>query len=136
MALGGFASVPTGGLEVALFFKENQCGTGTPWAREAPHRLFQRVLPLLTRMSLPLTVRMVLRDQSAPARLQQDTYLGYAPLVDADGLHQQILLFRDDVASHTPTLSQQPPPRVHTGRGASRDNPVTQDLVTGFTSLQ
>lgn len=97
-ALGGFASVPTGGLEVALFFNESQCGTGIAWAREAPHRLFQRVLPLLAEASLPLTVRMVLRDQSAPARLLGDSHLGYAPLAGADGLHQNVLLFRGDTA--------------------------------------
>jgi hypothetical protein len=93
-ALGGFASVPTGGLEVALFFNESHCGTGTPWALEAPHRLSQRVLPLLGQTALPMTVRMVLRDQSAPARLQQDSYLGYAPLADAENCQQQFLLFR------------------------------------------
>lgn len=94
-ALSGFASVPTGGMEVALFFNEGQCGTGRPWAMEAPHRLSRRVLPLLVQTSLPLTVWMVLRDRSAPARLQQDSYLGYAPLVDAESLNQQILLFCD-----------------------------------------
>jgi hypothetical protein len=93
-ALSGFASVPTGGLEVTLFFNESQCGTGIPWALEAPHRLSRRVLPLLLQTSLPLTVRMVLREQSAPAHLQQDTYLGYAPLMDAENLYQQFLLFR------------------------------------------
>ncbi len=93
-ALGGFASVPTGGLEVALFFNENQCGTGTPWAMEAPHRLSQRVLPLLAQTALPLTVRMVLRDQSGPACLQKDSYLGYAPLMEAGNHPRQILLFR------------------------------------------
>ncbi|WP_239470611.1 type VI secretion system baseplate subunit TssG [Archangium violaceum] len=92
-ALGGFASVPTGGLEVVLFFNESQCGMGIPWAIEAPRRLTQGVLPLLVQTSLPLTVQMALRDQSAPARLQQDSYLGYAPLVDAENRPQQFILF-------------------------------------------
>jgi hypothetical protein len=92
-ALSGFASVPTGGLEVVLFFNERQCGTGVPWAMEGPHRLSRLVLPLFQQTSLPLTVRMVLRDQSAPARLQQDSHLGYAPLVGG-AAPQQMLLWR------------------------------------------
>lgn len=102
-ALSGFASVPTGGLEVTLFFNESQCGTGIPWALEAPHRLSQRVLPRLAQASLPLTVRMVLREQSAPARLHQDTYLGYAPLMDAENLHQQQFLLFHGKTSHAST---------------------------------
>lgn len=103
-ALGGFASVPTGGLEVALFFNENQCGTGIPWALEAPHRLSQRVLPLLVQTSLPLTVRMVLRDPSAPAHLQKDSYLGYAPLADAESLRQQFLLFHGKTSQSSASI--------------------------------
>lgn len=114
-ALSGFASVPTVGLEVVLFFDSSQCGTGTPWALEAPHRLSQRVLPLLVQTSLPLTVRMVLRDQSAPAQLQRDSYLGYAPLVDAENLPRQFLLFRGKTS--------------HQERGGLTCDGVTTNLV-------
>lgn len=99
-ALSGFASIPTGGLDVTLFFNESHCGTGTPWATEAPHRLSRRVLPLLSQTALPLTVQMVLREPSAPARLTQDSYLGYVPLMDAGNQYQQFLLFRGDTAHH------------------------------------
>lgn len=104
-ALGRFAPVPTGGLEVALFFNQSQCGTGAPWVLEAPRRLSQRVLPVLAQALLPLSVWMVLRDQSAPARLQQDSYLGYSPLVDAAGPHQWILLLRQNSARPDASLS-------------------------------
>ncbi|NMO18640.1 hypothetical protein HPC49_12450 [Pyxidicoccus fallax] len=102
-ALGGFASVLTGGLEVTLFFDEGQCGTGISWATAAPQRLSHRVLPLLVHAAVPLTVCMVLRDPCAPARLQRDSYLGYAPLMGAGNPHQAFILFRDKPSHQTPS---------------------------------
>ena len=102
-ALSGFATVPTGGLEVALFFNESECGTGTPWAVEAPHRLSRRLLPQLAQVPLLLTIRMVLRDRGAPARLQRDSYLGYAPLEDTGNTHHQQLLFQGTTSSPEPS---------------------------------
>lgn len=93
-AMGGFASVPTGGLEVAIFFNQRHCDRGIPWTTEAPHRLSHRVLPLLGHDSVPLTVWMVQRDLNGPARLQKDSPLGYAPLVVVADGPQQFLLFR------------------------------------------
>jgi len=106
-ALGGFASVPTGGLEVSLFLNESRCAKGAPWMTEASHRLSQQVLPLLGKLALPLTVWLVLRDQSGPARLQQDSYLSYAPLVSAEEPHQHILLFRGEATHSAANATQQ-----------------------------
>jgi hypothetical protein len=98
-ALRGFASITTGGLDVTLFFNDIHCGTGTPWATEAPHRVSRRVLPLLSQTALPLTVQMVLRDSSAPARLQQDSFLGYAPLMDARDSQQHFVIWKSSQRS-------------------------------------
>jgi hypothetical protein len=103
-AMGGYASVPTRGLEVAIFFNERHCDRGILWAIEAPHRLSQRVFPLLVQDPVPLTVWMVLRDPNGPARLQQDSHLGYTPLVDVENRPQQFLLFRGK-PSHRGQLS-------------------------------
>ncbi|MCP3064794.1 type VI secretion system baseplate subunit TssG [Myxococcus sp. K38C18041901] len=93
-AMGGFASVPTGGVEITLVFDDCHCGTGIPWALEAPRRLSQGVLPLLARTSAPLGVWMVLREPPGPARLQQDSYLGHTPLMEVEPSLARHLLFR------------------------------------------
>ncbi|KFE63034.1 hypothetical protein [Hyalangium minutum] len=113
-ALGGFASVPTGGMEVTVFFNESHCGIGTPWAMEAPLRLSHRLLPVFSQSSAPLTAWMVLRDPSGPARLQPDNYLGYVPLAGTENLHQRLLLFRGNLAHPTPDTSSGQIPSVST----------------------
>jgi len=98
-SMGGFAQVPTGGLEVSIFCDEPWSGTGRAWAHEAPERLNTHILPLLDDTPLLLTVILVLRDHHNRIRidnqgtLEDDSYLGYDPL--KQGLHdsQRIILF-------------------------------------------
>jgi hypothetical protein len=97
-AVGGFATVPTGGVEVRLHLDEATSGTGTPWAVEARRRLTTRILPSLTDTPLALAVILALRDQSSHARLHDASYLGYDPLVGGPEHTQQVLLFSGDTA--------------------------------------
>jgi hypothetical protein len=92
-AVGGFATVPMNGVEVRLFLNSAVTGTGEPWAREARRRLNTRILPYLHEASLPLTVILGLRDQSSHARLHDESYLGYDPIVGGPEHLQEVILF-------------------------------------------
>jgi hypothetical protein len=109
-AMGGFALVPTGGVEVSLFCEESWDGRGTPWAEEAPRRLERRLLPRLTDTSLLLTVVLILRDQNDHARVQDDSYLSYAPIIGGPESPQRIVLFSGDTARHAPDPHRPPAP--------------------------
>lgn len=116
-SMGGFAYVPTGALEVAIHSNEPWCGTGTPWAVEAPRRLHTRVLPLLSEHSLLLTVLLVLRDHESHARIEKDSYLAYDPLVFGEDDSQHTVLFTGDTARYTSAGPEEPGPEVRsTGR--------------------
>ncbi|RKH40465.1 hypothetical protein [Corallococcus sicarius] len=97
-AVGGFATVPTGGVEVRLFLNEPFSGAGIPWAVEARRRLNARIFPSLAETPLALAVILALRDQSSHARLQDGSHLGYEPLVGGPEQTQEVLLFSGDTA--------------------------------------
>ncbi|MBU8899463.1 hypothetical protein DRW03_28750 [Corallococcus sp. H22C18031201] len=97
-AVGGFATVPTGGVEVRIHLDESTSGTGIPWAVEARRRLTTRIFPSLAETPLALKIIMALRDQSSHARLHAASYLGYDPLVGGPEHTQEVLLFSGDTA--------------------------------------
>ena len=98
-AMGGFASIPTGGMEVKLYCDGPIAGNGVAWAVEARRRFETKLLPLLSESVFMLTVFLVLRDQEGALRLERDSYLGYEPLQDASSYTQQVLLFSGDTSS-------------------------------------
>jgi hypothetical protein len=97
-AMGGFASIPTGGMEVRLFADEPICSSGVPWAIEAQRRLESQLLPLLSETVLMLTVILVLRDQEGFLRIERQSHLGYDPLHGAPVQTRQVLLFSGDTS--------------------------------------
>ena len=96
-AVGGWAAVPVGGLEVRLFADESICPTGQPWAAEAQRRFDQHLRPLLAETQLTLSLLLVLRDQSAFARTVPQSHLGFEPLHGAEDATQQLVLFSGTV---------------------------------------
>ncbi|MCP3101828.1 hypothetical protein LZ198_23405 [Myxococcus sp. K15C18031901] len=98
-AMGGFATVPTGGMEAWLYIDESFSGTGTPWAIEARRRLRSRVLPHLTDTPVFLTVMLVLRDQHGHARIEDSSHLGYEPIIGGpEDVARQVVLFSGDTS--------------------------------------
>jgi len=97
-SMGGFASIPSGALEVRICCNESISTSGVPWAQEAPRRLSADVLPLLREAVLMLTVVLVLRDQEGFLRIERDSHLGYDPLQGATFQEQQVLLFSGDTS--------------------------------------
>lgn len=110
-SMGGFAYVPTGAIEVRIHCNEPWTGTGTPWAKEAPRRLYERLLPFLSEQSLSLTVLLLLRDHESFARVEDDSFLGYDPLVFGEDDAQRIVLFSGDTARYKPVEPDAPEPR-------------------------
>ncbi len=98
-SMGGFASIPTGGMEVKIFCNEPFSASGVPWAVEARRRFEADVLPLLSETVLMLTVVLVLREQESMLRIERASHLGYDPLHGAPPEPQQILLFSGDTSS-------------------------------------
>ncbi|MCP3060889.1 hypothetical protein LXT21_19060 [Myxococcus sp. K38C18041901] len=98
-SMGGFATVPTGGLEAWLYVNESFCGTGAAWAVEARRRLRSRVLPHLADTPVFLTVALVIRDQHGHARVEDSSYLGYEPIIGGPENDQQVVLFSGDTAA-------------------------------------
>lgn len=98
-AMGGFASLPTGGMEVKIFCNEPLSSSGVPWAMEARRRFEANLAPLLSESVLMLTVILVLRDQEGFLRIERDSHLGYDPLQGAPVQTQQVLLFSGDTTS-------------------------------------
>ncbi|MGZ3460708.1 MAG: hypothetical protein ACXU86_19650 [Archangium sp.] len=98
-SMGGFASIPTGGMEVKIYCDEPICSSGVPWAVEAQRRFEAELLPLLSETVLMLTVILVLRDQEGFLRLERDSHLGYDPLEGAPVETRQVLLFMGDTSS-------------------------------------
>jgi hypothetical protein len=99
-AMGGFASIPTGGMEVKIFCDEPISSSGVPWAVEALRRFEEDLLPLLSDTVLMLTVILVLRDQEGFLRIERDSHLGYDPLEGAPVEVRQVILFSGDTSSH------------------------------------
>ncbi|HEX8821096.1 MAG TPA: hypothetical protein VF794_14300 [Archangium sp.] len=97
-SMGGFASIPTGGMEVRIFCNEPVSSSGVPWAVEARRRFEADLLPLLSETVLMLTVILVLRDQEGFLRLERESHLGYDPLHGAPVQTQQVLLFSGDTS--------------------------------------
>lgn len=98
-SMGGFASIPTGGMEVKIFCNEPLSSSGVPWAVEARRRFEADVLPLLSETVLMLTVILVLRDQEGFLRFERDSHLGFDPLYEAPVETRQVLLFMGDTSS-------------------------------------
>jgi hypothetical protein len=98
-SMGGFASIPTGGMEVRIFCNEPYSSSGVPWAVEALRRFESKLLPLLSETVLMLTVILVLRDQEGFLRLERQSHLGYDPLHGAPVGTRQVLLFSGDTSS-------------------------------------
>lgn len=101
-AMGGFASIATGGLEVKVYCDEPFSSSGVPWAVEARRRFEADVLPLLSETVLMLTVILVLREQEDFLRLERDSHLGFAPLYEAPVETRQILLFSGETSIPSP----------------------------------
>jgi hypothetical protein len=97
-SMGGFASIPTGGMEVRIFCNEPCSSSGVPWAVEALRRFEAKLLPLLSETVLMLTVILVLRDQEGFLRLERQSHLGYDPLHGAPVETRQVLLFSGDTS--------------------------------------
>jgi hypothetical protein len=98
-SMGGFASIPTGGMEVRIFCNEPVCSSGVPWAVEARRRFEADLLPLLSETVLMLTVILVLRDQEGVLRLERQSHLGYDPLHGIPVQTRQVLLFSGDTSN-------------------------------------
>jgi hypothetical protein len=98
-SMGGFASIPTGGMEVRIFCNEVISASGVTWAVEARRRFEADLLPLLSETVLMLTVILVLRDQEGFLRLERESHLGYDPLHGAPVETRQVLLFSGDTSS-------------------------------------
>jgi hypothetical protein len=98
-SMGGFASIPAGGMEVRIFCNEPISSSGVPWAVEALRRFEKDLLPLLSETVLMLTVILVLRDQEGFLRLERQSHLGYDPLHGAPVETRQVLLFSGDTSS-------------------------------------
>ncbi|MDY7233066.1 hypothetical protein [Hyalangium rubrum] len=92
-AVGGFASVPMGGVIVWIYLDGSSTGDGKPWAEEARLRLHERILPYLVDALAPVTVILVLRDQQGFAQLEDTSYLGYDPIRGGPEHARQIILF-------------------------------------------
>lgn len=107
-SMGGFASIPTGGVEVRIHCNEPLSASGVPWAVEARRRFDKTVVPLLSETVLMLTVLLILRDKEGFLRLERDSHLGYEPLQGMDPLQdtldqqQVVLLFSGDTTSLRP----------------------------------
>lgn len=103
-AVGGFATVARGGLDVALLFSEPSSGTGTPWAVEAPRRFETHILPRLADTTLFLTVALVLRNHSSQAALGRHKYLAYEPMGDESERDHIVPFFSGDTAQAARSL--------------------------------
>ncbi|WP_434391471.1 hypothetical protein [Melittangium boletus] len=95
-SMGGFAAIPTGGVEVRIHCDEPRASNGVLWAEEARRRFDAQVLPLLSETVLMLTVVLVLRDQESVLRLAPDGHLGYYALQDSPAQTQQVVIFSGD----------------------------------------
>lgn len=100
-AIGGFASIPVGGMEVRLCFDDSFSGTGIPWALEADRRFDKQIVPLIGETDLTLTLWLRFRDQTSFARLRDDSYLGYDPLQGGPEHPLDVLLFSGNVAERS-----------------------------------
>lgn len=98
-AMGGFASVATGGIEVRIHCNEPLAYNGVPWAVEARRRFSSDVLPLLTDKVLMLSVILLLREQESVLRIERDSHLGYEPLKVPASQTQHVVLFSGDTSS-------------------------------------
>jgi hypothetical protein len=98
-AMGGFASIATGGLEVKIHCDEPLSASGVPWAVEAQRRFEQQLRPLFSETVLMLTVFVVQRDQEGFLRFEPESHLGFDPLFEAPVATRQVLLFSGDTSS-------------------------------------
>jgi hypothetical protein len=99
-SMGGFAFIPTGGLEVSIHCNEPFASSGAPWAVEARRRFDTDLRPLLSESVSMLTVFLVLRDHEGFLQLdERESHLGYDPLQGAPVQSQQVLLFSGDPSS-------------------------------------
>lgn len=101
-SMGGFANIPTGGLEVKIHCPEPFDSSGAPWATEARRRFETDLLPLLSETVLMLTVILVMREQEGILRLERASHLGYDALQEPSPEAQQVLLFSGDTSSPQP----------------------------------
>ena len=95
-SMGGFASIPTGGLEVKLHCDEPIASNGVPWALEAGRRFEALLRPLLSETVLMLSVVLVIREQGSVLNLEQTSQLGYHPLQEAEERIRQVVIFSGD----------------------------------------
>lgn len=98
-SMGGFASIPTGGVEVKIHCDEPFSASGVPWAVEAHRRFEMALAPLLSETVLMLTVVLVLREREGFLRTERDSHLGYDPLHGVPSQSQRVLLFSGDTSS-------------------------------------
>jgi hypothetical protein len=98
-SMGGFANIPTGGVEVKIHCPEPFSASGAPWALEARRRFEEDLLPLLSETVLMLTVILVMREQEGILRLERASHLGYDALQEPSPEAQQVLLFSGDTSS-------------------------------------
>jgi hypothetical protein len=98
-SMGGFASIPTGAVEVKIHCSEHISSSGAPWAIEARRRFEEELLPLLSDSVLMLTVVLVLREQEGVLRLERRSHLGFDPLQEAAQEMQQVLIFSGETST-------------------------------------
>jgi hypothetical protein len=98
-SMGGFASIPTGGVEVTIHCNEPFSASGVPWAVEARRRFDADLAPLLSESVLMLTVILVLREREGFLRIERDSHLGYDPLHGAPPQPQYVLLFSGETTT-------------------------------------
>lgn len=104
-SLGGFATLlgvaaaPRDGLEVLLHVGESDDDFERPWAAQALKRLAERVLPLLERTALHLTVLLKIRELRSRATLGPNgrAQLGWDALEGGTHDHWRVVLFAGDV---------------------------------------
>jgi len=98
-AMGGFASIATGGLEVKIHCDEPLSAGGVPWAVEARRRFEEQLRPLFSETVLMLTVFVVQREQEGFLRFEPESHLGFDPLFEVPVATRQVLLFSGDTSS-------------------------------------
>ncbi|WP_224249589.1 hypothetical protein [Hyalangium gracile] len=102
-SMGGFASIPTGGVEVKIHCGEPFSSSGAPWAVEAGRRFESDLLPLLSESVFMLTVVLVMNEQEGILRLERASHLGYDALQEPALQAQQVLLFSGETSSLQPS---------------------------------
>jgi|GEM_PF-623562 len=108
---GAVAATPVDGAHVVLKAQDEVADDGiTTWPVLARERLESTVFPILGEIGADLEIELEIRNRSTHARLQQQSYLGYDPIVsDGADQAQRLLLFRGLVLNQSTDDDSKPP---------------------------